>query len=53
MKIMGSSIADTQKGSDAIVEQASPKSYELESIKSYGSSSYINVEAKYKTEAYK
>ena len=54
MKIMNSSNADTHKqGSDAIVEQASPKSYELESIKSYGSSSYINVEAKYKTEVHK
>jgi hypothetical protein len=51
LKIMTSSIADTYKQSASIVEQASPKSLELESIKSYGSTSYLTAcEAKYKTE---
>lgn len=50
LKIMSSSIADTYKQSASIVEQASPKSQELESIKSYGSSSFLAAEAKYKTE---
>jgi hypothetical protein len=50
LKIMSSSNAETYKQSASIVELASPKSLELESIKSYGSSSYLAAEAKYKTE---